>query len=169
MVLFTQIAEQDPHIVDIAGQSQSGRRKRQTGTADYSNMRIYPMLTNIASSAEPHVNGTDSILSRGIEILESILMVRPVEGNFVVPPMCTEYTSGPNEGKCRSPLPANNSYTCGEFGVIPEEYIGVREVCPFNESCYLDGPNGTGIPDTDYLLFVSAFATRKLIEYNYLY
>ena len=120
------------------------------------------MPTNIASAAEPHIYGNDSTLSRAIEIFESILMVHPVEDNFVVPPECTEYTSGPNEGKCNSPLPNDNSYDCGEFGVIPDEYIGNREVClTFSGPCYLDGPNGTGIPNTDYLLFVSASSTCK--------
>ena len=120
------------------------------------------MPTNIAFTARPHIFGNDTTLSRAINILESILMVHPVEGNFVVPPQCTEYTSGPNEGKCNSPLPDDNSYGCGPYGFIPNEYIGNREVCPtFSGPCYLDGSNGTGIPNTDYLLFVSAASTCK--------
>lgn len=120
------------------------------------------MPTNIASAAAPHIYGNDSTLSRAIEILASVLMVHPVEGNFVVPPRCSEYTSGLNEGKCRFPLPDDNSYDCGPYGSIPNEYIGNREVClTFNGSCYLDGSNGTGIPNTDYLLFVSAASTCK--------
>ena len=158
--MFSQIAERDPHIVDMTGQNKGGRTKRQS-ISDYSNIRIHTMLVNISSAAESHIYGDTSTLSRAVEILESILMVHPVEGNFVVPPACNEYTSGPNEGKC-SNLPSNNSYICGEFGVVPEEYIGTREVClEYDGSCYVDGPNGTGIPNTDYLLFVSAASTRK--------
>ena len=162
MIIHMQIAERDPHIVDITGQNEGGKTKRQS-TSDYSNIRIHTMPVNISSTAESHIYGDNSTLSRAVAILESILMVHPVEGNFIVPPSCVEYTSGPNEGKCRTPLLPNNSYICGEFGVIPAEYIaGTREVClTYSGSCYVDGLNGTGIPNTDYLLFVSAAFTRK--------
>ena len=130
--------------------------------ANYSNIRISPFLTDIDPEVASHVNETNSTLSRSIEILESILMVNPVEDNFILPPNCAEFTTGINEGKCKDPLPENMSYSCGDFGVIPDEYISVREVCRSqNGSCYLDGANGTGIPNTDYLLFVSAANTCK--------
>jgi len=93
-------------------------------------------------------------------------MVHPVLGNLIIPPTCTEYTSGVNKGKCRSPLPSQNSYNCGNYGTISSSYIGVREVCnssSVRSSCTLQGPNGVGIPNADYLLFVSAsFFTSKL-------
>ena len=158
LLLFVQIAERNPYIIG-APKSQSGRMKRQTFTANYSNIRIFPFLTNTDPEIASLLNETNSSLSRSIEILESILMVNPAEGNFVLPPICNEYDSGINEGSCEDSLPLNVTYNCGEFGVVPNEYIGVRAVCPANQSCYLDGPNGTGIPDTDYLLFVSATNT----------
>ena len=158
LLLFIQIAERNPYTIG-APKSQSERMKRQTFTANYSNIRIFPFLTNIGPEIAPLLNETNSSLSRSIEFLESILMVNPAEGNFVLPPICNEYDSGINEGSCEDPLPLNVTYNCGEFGVVPDEYIGVRAVCPANQSCYLDGPNGTGIPDTDYLLFVSAINT----------
>ena len=86
-------------------------------------------------------------------------MVHPVQGNLIIPPTCTEYTSGVNKGKCRSSLPTQSSYNCGNYGTIPLSYIGVREVCTSyhrNSSCTLQGPNGVGLPNADYLLFVSA-------------
>ena len=58
------------------------------------------MLVNINSTADSHMYGDNSTLSRAVAIPESILMVHPVEDNFVVPPRCVEYTSGLNEGKC---------------------------------------------------------------------
>jgi len=106
------------------------------------------------------------ILSQAIKTLESVLMVHPVQGNFHIPPTCTEYTSGVNKGKCRSPLPTQSSYNCGNYGTIPLSYIGVREVCSSSSvrsSCTVQGPTGVGLPNTDYLLFVSAsFFTSKL-------
>ena len=85
-------------------------------------------------------------------------MVHPVEGNLLIPPLCDEFTVGPNVGKCRYSL--ENSYMCGELAVISQEYIGVREVCSSSDGpCSLQGPNSTGIPGADFLLFVSASST----------
>jgi len=124
------------------------------------------MFTNISSSARHFMQGEDSLLTRSIRALESVLMVHPVEGNLRIPPMCTEYTYGVNNGKCRSPLPPQSDYDCGEFGTIPLAYIGVREVCTSSwesSSCSIQGPNGTGLSNADYLLFVSASFTSKLL------
>ena len=128
----------------------------------YSNIRIQPVFANVSSTADPFLRGVDSPLSHAIKILESVLMVHPVQGNLRIPPMCSEYTYGVNEGKCRSPLPSQSNYDCGDFGTIPLSYIGVREVCTtsyLSSSCTLQGPNGVGLPNADYLLFVSASST----------
>ena len=139
--------------------------KRQTSPT-YASIRIHPEFVSsaISSSADPYLQGPDSILSRTIKTLESVLMVHPVQGNLRIPPMCTEYTSGVNSGKCRSPLPSQYIYDCGQFGRIPLSYNGVREVCTSssrNSSCTLQGPNGVGIPNSDYLLFVSASSSSS--------
>lgn len=90
-------------------------------------------------------------------------MVNPVEDTYILSPICNEYTTGVNIGKCKDPLPENIS--CGRESLnIPDEYIGVREVCSSQDGpCHLDGPNGTGISNTDYLLLVSATNTCKYI------
>ena len=143
----------------------TGEDKRQTSPT-CANIRIHPELFSIDRKVSPYVQGRNSILSQAIKTLESVLLlVHPVQGNFRVPPNCTEYTSGVNRGKCRSPLPSQSNYVCNDFRTIPLSYIGVREVCSSSSqsSCTLQGPNGTGIPNTDYLLFVSASSrTRKL-------
>ena len=118
------------------------------------------------SSAMHFLQGADSLLSRSIKTLESILMVHQVQGNLRIPPMCTEFNSGVNEGKCTSPLPSQSRFNCGEFGTIPLSYIGVREVCTLsflNSTCTLQGPNGAGLPNADYLLFVSASSTSMFL------
>ncbi|XP_065916878.1 uncharacterized protein [Dysidea avara] len=154
-----EIAEKNPYIVDLASQNLFIEAKKRQISPTYANIRIHPELVSVASSAIPYLQGPDSILSRSIKTLESILMVHPVQGNLRIPPMCTEYTSGVNKGKCRSPLPSQSSYDCGDFGTIPLSYIGVREVCTSyysSSSCTTQGPNGVGLPNADYLLFVSA-------------
>ena len=105
-------------------------------------------------------------LSKSIETLQSVLMIHPVEGNLTILPICDfVYSGGPNEGKCVPPLLPTNNYTCGEFGVINEDYIGVAEVCPNSTSqCTVEGPNGLGIPEADYLLFVSAESSGKALH-----
>jgi len=161
--LYVQIAETNPYIVDLSSHGE-GMNKRQISQT-YSNFRIHPVFVNVPTSARHYLQGENSLLMRSIRTLESILMVHPVQGNLTIPPMCTEYNSGSNVGKCRSPLPSQSGYDCGEFGTIPPSYIGVREVCTssYNRlSCTLQGPNGTGIPNADYLLFVSATSTCKL-------
>ena len=126
----------------------------------FSNIRIYPVFTNIASTATVFTQGENTPLSRAIDTLQSTLLVHPVQGNLIIPPLCTEYTFGLNEGKCRSPLPSQSNYRCGEFGVIPLSYIGTREVCTSSYgSCTKQGPDGPGLPNADYLLFVSASST----------
>ena len=158
--------------MDLSNQ-YGGLNKRQTSTMNHSSIRIHPEFVNVTPSATTILQGTDSILFRSIKTLESILMVHPVQGNFIIPPMCTEYTSGVNEGKCRSPLPTQSDYRCRDFlDAIPPSYIGVREVCTSpnsTTSCTLQGPNGTGIPNTDYLLFVSTISSGKLTVFLELY
>ena len=128
----------------------------------FSNIRIHPVFTNISSTATIFIQGDNTPLSRAIDTLQSTLMVRPVQGNLTIPPICTEYTYGSNEGKCIWPLPSQSDYVCGEFGVIPLSYIGTREVCTTSDgSCITEGPDGPGLPNADYLLFVTATFTRK--------
>ena len=157
-----QIADRNPYIVDLASQ---GKRvhKRQLS---YSSIRIHPVFTNIASTATAFLQGDNTPLSRAIDTLESLLLVHPVQGNFLIPPKCTEYTSGSNEGKCKSPLPSQSNYKCGPNGVIPLRYIGTREVCGSSQdnSCTTQGPNGHGLPNADYLMFVSASSSEILFN-----
>ena len=143
-------------MVNLASQGERVHKRQLS----YSNIRIHPVFTNIASTATVFTQGDNTPLSRAIDTLQSTLLVRHVQGNLIIPPMCTEYTFGLNEGKCRSPLPSQSNYRCGEFGVIPLSYIGTREVCTSSYgSCTKQGPDGPGLPNADYLLFVSASST----------
>ena len=163
MNIFLQVAVKNPYIVNLA--SQRGRfHKRES---DYSNIRIHPVFTNVSSTASEFVHGDDTPLSRAIDTLQSTLLVHSVQGNLTIPPKCIEYTHGSNKGKCKWPSLPISEYKCGEFGVIPLSYIGTREVCLTPSGpCVTKGPNGTGLPNADYLLFVSASSTSKFSEYK---
>lgn len=157
--ILLQIAERNPHVVNLAVVPRGRDNKRQS-SVDYSNIRIHPVFTNIDHTVEMQVRSTGSSVSASIKTLERILMVHPVQSNLIIPPSCNEFTSGANVGKCQHLL--NNNYDCGELAVISQEYIGVREVCSSSDGpCSLQGPNGTGIPNADFLLFISASSTRK--------
>ena len=153
-------------MVDLASQTRRKINKRQS-SVDYSNIRIHVEYTNVDSSADSYVRGPNSVLSDSIETLESILMVHPVQGNLLIPPMCDDddtWSYGHNIGKCMAPLPSQNYYACGEFATIPLSYIGTREVCTSSSgSCTTEGPNGLGLPNADYLLFVSATFSCELV------
>ena len=160
-----QIAERNPYIVKLTSQGESVHKRELS----YTNIRIHPVLANIASRATVFLQGDNTPLSRAINTLQSLLLIRPVQGNLTIPPKCTEYTSGLNEGKCVSPLPPQSDYKCGRYGVIPLSYIGAREVCnSSNSSCATEGPNGPGLPNADYLLFVSVSSTCKCLTHTQL-
>ena len=150
-------------MVNLASQRRQNY-KIQPGRGDhYSNIRIHPIFVKISPTANGFIHGATSPLSKAIDTLERILQIHPVQGNLIIPPKCTEYTYGLNKGKCMSPLPSQSDYKCGEFGVIPLSYIGTREVCTssYSSDCTTRGPDGPGLPNADYLLFVSAYSTCK--------
>ena len=106
------------------------------------------------------MRGNDSPLYKAIDTLQNLLLVHPVQGNLIIPPECREHKSGSNEGKCKS-LQSHN-FRCGDFGAIPFSYIGTREVCRSRSgSCRVEGPDGPGLPNADYLLFVSVSNSCK--------
>ena len=43
---------------------------------------------------------------------------------------------------------------CGSY-TVPSQFVGKRELCTSSSgSCYDAGPDGVGVADTDFLLFV---------------
>ena len=158
-----QIAESNPYKVSLSSQHKGIIKKQAATSAEYSSIRIHPVFVNVDSSAQSYIQSSNGPLFNSIRTLADVLMVRPVQGNLVIPPKCSEYTSGLNEGKCEAPLPSQDDYRCGPFGIIPTDYIGTREVCATSseDECIEDGPDGPGIPDADYLLFVSAAYTSE--------
>ena len=156
------MAVRNPYIVNLA--SQEGKLHKRHSS--YSNIRIHPLVTGpLISSASAYLVGPNTPLSKAIETLQSVLLVHPVQGNLKIPPRCSEYSSGLNKGKCRSPLPSQSTFKCGGSSNIPLSYIGTREVCASSYgSCTTEGPDGPGLPNADYLLFVSTFSRKFFIN-----
>ena len=156
--MVLQIAESNPYKVSLSSQHKGMNKKQAATSAEYSNIRIHPAFVNVDSSTQSYIQASNGPLFNSIRTLADVLMVRPVQGNIVIPPICSGYTSDLNKGKCQAPLPSQDNYRCGPFGVIPTDYIGTREVCATSsqDECIEDGLDGPGINDTDYLLFVSA-------------
>jgi len=151
-----QIADRKPYIVNLASQGETMHKR----DSDYSNIRIHPILGVGTDAYSEYVQGNDSALSRALDTLQRALLVHPVQGNLTIPPICDEYTTGLNEGKCMSSLPNQTEFECGDLGIVPHQYIGTREVCnSANGSCIVEGPDGPGLPNADYLLFVSISAS----------
>ena len=136
--------------VQVSGE----RTKRQA--ASFSPIRITPVLMEpINSLYRDKLTSPSGPLMRVVDYLEKTLRVRSIQGNLKIPPSCSEYTYGVNDGKCRRAV-LHTTTQCGIF-TVSSQYLGTREVCPFSTSttgCYQSGPNGVGAANTDYLLFV---------------
>ena len=131
-------------------QVRGDRTERQT--ASFSPIRMTLILVEpIDGRFHEQLTNPEGPLARVVNYLEKTLRVRPIRGNFTIPPACDEHTHGENEGKCAHMY---STTKCGIFDV-PERFIGTREVCSTpNGGCYESGPDGAGAANMDFLLFV---------------
>jgi hypothetical protein len=98
------------------------------------------------------------LLPAAMEYWGNALKVIPVEGNFRVPRFCT---SSWNNGKCAA---YQMMQKCGASSnpyapSIPDEHLDYLEVCPNSPSGCSRVKGGVGVPECDYILYVSAFQT----------
>lgn len=159
LLLLTQFVE---NVVNV--QTSGGRTVRQD--ASFSPIRITPiMMEPIDSRFQGQLTNQNGALMHVVNYLENTLRVRPIQGNFTLPPTCEEYMSGPNEGKC---IVLHPTTQCGIFDV-PQRYLGTREVCLTSSSdCSVAGPNGPGAANTDFLLLVGTTGICACIQNIYI-
>ena len=91
-----------------------------------------PIRTNIL--LHESITNNETILSefrkpegpfqKALNVLSNALQVRPVHGNFTVPPPCSEITFGTNVGKCW-PGTVQEEYFCVKFE-LPTYLLGTR-------------------------------------------
>lgn len=93
-----------------------------------------------------------------IDVLSAVAKVkRPVEGNLVLPRLCSTYyvaASGRRfPDRCGQVLPIS---TCGPFAREDPELYGPYQTCPYSFYDCNSGAGGSGLPDTDFVLYVTA-------------
>lgn len=163
--MFLQIAVKDlPMIRAEVGQGNTrGRHSRSTYTNSnarqndeqkFTNVRITPVLIEPLDAAiSPELISPNGPLMRAIEVMSSLLLVRPLMDNLTLTPSCRgTHSSGANQGTCSE---LSSSTECGIF-TVPEQFVGTVLRCDTpddSDTCRKEGPNGDGVA-TDFLVFV---------------
>ena len=138
------------HLPEIQTTESGDHEKRFA--AGFSPVRITPYFVEpLSSTFRSQLTSPSGALMKMLSLLTNTLLVRQISGNMKIPPSCSEYTYGPNIGKCSV---IHSTTYCGSY-TVPHQFIGTREVCSTSYGpCRESGVNGTGAANTDFLLFV---------------
>lgn len=162
--MFIQIAVKDlPMIRAEVGQRSKGRYSRSTYTngnahqndeQKFTNVRITPFFIEPLDAAiRQELISSNGPLMRAIEVMNSLLLVRPLMDNLTLTPSCRgTHSTGTNQGTCTE---LSSSTECGIF-TVPEQVVGTVLQCDTpddSDTCHEEGPNGDGVA-TDFLVFV---------------
>ena len=120
--------------------------------AGFSPIRITPhFIEPLSNTFQFQLTNQTGVFMKVLSLISRTLLVRRISGNMTIPPTCDEYTYGTNIGKCRV---LHTTTQCGPY-VVPSQLIGTRQVCSSAYGfCHENGANGTGMANTDLLLFV---------------
>ena len=120
--------------------------------AGFSPIRITPhFIKPLSNTFQFQLTNQTGVFMKVLSLISRTLLVRRISGNMTIPPTCDEYTYGTNIGKCRV---LHTTTQCGPY-VVPSQLIGTRQVCSSAYGfCHENGANGTGMANTDLLLFV---------------
>ena len=112
----------------------------------------------------PSVLASNGTLSVAIELISEALSVRPSNKRLLFTPPCVDETTSSTLCEEGANCTCTNLTTlqCGPYATVPNDHIGVRSVCDGNGMCSLQGPNGTGLADVDFVLYVTALSDGKL-------
>ena len=126
-----------------------GHEKRSA--AGFTPIRITPHFVEpLSSTFRTQLTSQNGVLMKVLSLLSNTLQVHPIPGSFTIPPKCDKHTYGKNIGKCRN----LRTTQCGSY-TVPSQFVGKREFCTSSSgSCYEAGPDGAGVANTDFLLFV---------------
>ena len=134
------------------------REKRNADTEEYQPIRITTIL--IPENLDlPSVTGENGSLTQAIEFISQALSVRPAVVPILFTPLCIDETNNSTrlcEEGDNCTCTNITTLRCGPYATVPDQHIGLRNVCSADGNCSLQGPNGTGISDTDFVLYVTA-------------
>ena len=139
------------------------RRKRQA--VEYEPIRITPHLIQDSITGVPDaVFAAGGPLSQAVALLSEALSVHRVQGKFRIQPALTScsttFACGGGTCSCDSASTTLAPRTCGDLVTIPDEHIGTVPACNVSVSqCVSVGPNGDGLDDTDFVLYITAIQT----------
>ena len=145
--------------------------------AGFQPIRITPYFVNgrIDASLPTKVLGPGGPLEQGLNLLSQALSVRRLQGNLVFKPTmsCGNETevciaAGGGSCTCNSATAILPSLVCAEVP-FPNAHIGTAEtqICDVaSQQCVTVGPNGAGLADTDFVLYVTALQTGKDKRYT---
>ena len=140
-------------------------------------IRITPYFVNdrIDASLPTDVFGPGGPLEQAMNLLSQALSVRRLQGNLVFKPTvsCGNETevcvaAGAGSCTCDSATAMLPSLVCAEVP-FPNGHIGTAEtqLCNVaNQQCVTVGPNGAGLADTDFVLYVTALQTGTEKRYT---
>ena len=137
--------------------------------ADFDSIRITPYFVNdrIDASLPAEVFGPEGPLERALVLISQSLSVRRLQGNLVFEPTvsCSNETdvciTAGGSCSCNSAAAVMPFLVCAEV-LIPDDHIGTAELQICNTDtlqCETVGPNGAGLVDTDFVLYVAALQT----------
>eukprot|EP00937_MAST-01D_sp_MAST-1D-sp2_P003096 g3096.t1 len=155
------------------GGSTAGRRlgdgKMQYGSkGEFKPIRIATFFVEklFAPDMDPAMKAfvTQDLLPSATDYWKKALEVVPVRGNFRVPRLCTSHWNTADRPCAR----VQQNQKCGGSHdpytpTVPAQHLDYLKYCPDNNALRSgkckEAKGGRGIPDTDYVLYVTAFQT----------
>ena len=152
-----------PDDMPFAQAKGPGIWKRQS-QEEFAPIRIHTVFDSSVTAlpaARKIFQASSGPFQRALTVLSNSLLVRPFQGNFTIPPLCTNYiTNGSNAGKCFADS-VNPATACGTYFNVSADFVGSIEACTTaNGSCALAGPDGSGVAGADFVLFAGATTSK---------
>eukprot|EP00873_Tetraselmis_striata_P014951 jgi/Tetstr1/435215/TSEL_024134.t1 len=150
----------NPHL-----QSSDSRRRRMA-EVEPRPLRIRPIfqLDGLDRGLTSFLE--DVLLPATIDALGEVIKVKlPVEGNLVLPRLCSTYYVASNgrryPDRCGQVLPLS---TCGPFAREDRNVYGPYMTCPYSFYDCTTTPGGDGAPNTDFILYVTAVDSASCFD-----
>ena len=166
--LFFQVSG-EPLKISTRGfvSDDDSRRRREIRNVQQTPRPIRIETVLMANVSEiPSVFASNGTLSAAIELISESLSVQPSNERLLFTPPCVDETNNSTLCEEGANCTCTNLTTlrCGPYATVLDDHIGVRSVCDGNGTCSLQGPNGTGLADVDFALYVTALSDGDWVK-----